>query len=333
MWISSAPLRISLAGGGTDLPSYARRFGGTVLGSAIDLRVTVVGKSAGAGHGIRSCLDGCAHTGTPEEQTNPFAREVLRSHWDGSPLRLASFGDVPGGTGLGSSSAFCVALIAGLSQQPLSPAELAEAAGDIETRGLGRPVGRQDHLLSAYGGMRQLHFDRSGAVTVEEVHISPETIQRLDDELLLFFTGTVRDAGCILAGQHERVARGDRDTQQRLHEIRELVAVARNALIGGDTIALGAVLGRHWELKRGLSGGVSLPSIDHAYRDALAAGAVGGKVLGAGGGGFLLVYAPARAAGDVRAAMAEHRFTERVFRLSSEGSQVVRHPHVPLSSA
>ncbi|HEV3171109.1 MAG TPA: hypothetical protein VGZ32_12245 [Actinocrinis sp.] len=322
MWISSAPLRISLAGGGTDLPSYAHRFGGTVLGSAIDLRVTVVGHTGSAYRGIRACLDDCAHTDIPDTQANPFAREVLRAHWDGLPLRLASFGDVPGGSGLGSSSAFCVALVAGLSQQPLTAESLARAAGDIETRSLGRPVGRQDHYLAAYGGVRQLHFDRSGGVEVEGVAVDPETLRKLDDELLLFFTGTVRDAGEVLAAQHERVMGGDRDAERRLHEIKELTTAARKALTDGDTVALGAVLGRHWELKRGLSAGVSLPLVDRAYGDALASGAVGGKLLGAGGGGFLLVHAPAYAVGDVRAAVTAHGFTERTFRMSAKGPDV-----------
>ncbi|WP_205314842.1 hypothetical protein [Nonomuraea lactucae] len=324
--MSSAPLRISLAGGGTDLPSYARRFGGSVLGSAIDLRVTVVGHTGSAGHGIRACLDSCAHSQAPDAQINPFAREVLRRHWDGSPLRLASFGDVPGGSGLGSSAAFCVALLAGMSRQPLSPEQLAGAAGDIETRSLGRPVGRQDPYLSAYGGMRQLYFDRSGGVEVEDVEVDAETIRRLDDELLLFFTGTVRDAGEMLAAQNARVVHGDRDTQWRLHEIKELTTVARKALTEGDTVSLGNLLGRHWELKCGLGTGVSLPSVDRAYRDALAAGATGGKLLGAGGGGFLLLHAPAHALDDVRAAVTAHDFTERVFRMSARGADVMRCP-------
>lgn len=328
--MSSAPLRISLAGGGTDLPSYARRFGGTVLGSAIDLRVTVVGHPRGA-QGIRACLDSCAHTDTPDGQSNPFAREALRAHWDGSALRLVSFGDVPAGSGLGSSSAFCVALVAGLSRRALTPAQLATAAGDIEIRSLGRPVGLQDHFLSAHGGVRQLHFERSGGVEVEDVAVDPRTIANLDAELLLFFSGTVRDAGKVLAVQHERVTDGDRDAQRRLHEIKELTVVARKALEEADTAALGAVLGRHWELKRGLSAGVSLPFIDRAYGDALAAGATGGKLLGAGGGGFLLVHAPAHAAGDVRAVLSVHGFKEHLFHLSTAGSEVVR--GLPLTSA
>ncbi|GAA3080058.1 hypothetical protein GCM10020000_77360 [Streptomyces olivoverticillatus] len=140
MWISSAPLRISLASGGTDVPSYARRFGGTVLGATTDLRVTVVGRRTGAHRHIRACLDECSSTASGDI-ANPFAREALRRHWDGSPLELASFGDVPGGSGLGSSSAFCVALVSGLENGRLTPGAAAEAASSIEMHGLGRPVG------------------------------------------------------------------------------------------------------------------------------------------------------------------------------------------------
>jgi D-glycero-alpha-D-manno-heptose-7-phosphate kinase len=325
MWMSSAPLRISLAGGGTDVPSYASRFGGAVLGSAIDLRVTVVGQAGGSNSGIRACLEDCMHTDDPEGQLNPFVREVLRRHWNGSPLRLASFGDVPGGSGLGSSSAFCCALISGLSGGTVPPDRLAEAAGDIEISGLGRPVGRQDPLLSAYGGVLQLHFDRSGAVEVERVEVAAAAIGRLDEDLLLFFTGAVRDAGRVLTAQHERIERGDRKAESRLHEIKELTAVAHKAVVDGDARALGLVLGRHWELKRQLSEGVSLPFIDRAYEDALTAGSVGGKILGAGGGGFLLLCAPAKVAAEVRAVMSAHGFTEQAFRMAGDGPRVVHH--------
>ncbi|QIZ01983.2 hypothetical protein HEP87_37895 [Streptomyces sp. S1D4-11] len=171
MWVSSAPLRISLAGGGTDLPGYALRFGGTVLGAGTDLRVTVVGRRARRSTGIRVCLDSCGHAESAQELANPFAREAMLRHWDGTPLDLFSTGDVPGATGMGSSAAFCVSLVAGLSTEPLDASSLARAASDIEIQGLGRPVGRQDHYLSALGGFRLLHFHRDGTVEVEDVAV------------------------------------------------------------------------------------------------------------------------------------------------------------------
>ncbi|WP_217492608.1 hypothetical protein [Streptomyces prasinopilosus] len=328
--MSSAPLRVSLAGGGTDLPSYASRFGGTVLGAAIDLRVTVVGRDrpAGAlpGTGPRVCLDSCGYPDGTDQVANPFAREALRRHARDGDLDLVSFGDVPGGTGLGSSAAFCVALTAGLVGPGAPGAALAEAAGDIEMTGLGRPVGRQDHYLAALGGFRLLHFGRDGTVEVEEIHVDTGTRRRLDDELLLFFTGTVRDTGTVLADQHTRVSRGDADTERRLHEIKELTTSALTALRGGDVAELGQLLGRHWELKRGLGSRVTLPGIDRAYRTAMAAGATGGKLLGAGGGGFLLLHADARSRPHVRSAMAESGFIEQPFHFDTAGASLTLLP-------
>lgn len=321
MWISSAPLRVSLAGGGTDLPGYAHRFGGLVLGATTDLRVTVVGRAAGAHRHIRACLDACSSTASGGV-TNPFAREALSRHWDGSPLDLASFADVPGGSGLGSSSAFSVALVAGLEGGRLTAGEAAEAASSIEMHGLGRPVGRQDQYLSAYGGFRVLDFHRDGTVTVEEVPVEAEFVRRLDEELLLFFTGRTRDAGEVLAEQNARVGRSDRDTERRLHEIKALTPLALDALKNNDATALGHVLAAHWELKRRLGSRVSPPDVERACSDALDAGATGGKLLGAGGGGYFLVHAPAAGREEVRTALTAHGFTEQPFRFDRRGVRV-----------
>jgi len=171
---------------------------------------------------------------------NPFARQALRRHWDGEPLELASFGDVPGGTGLGSSSAFCVALIAGLEAGRLSPETIAEAASEVEIHGLGRPVGRQDQYLSALGGFRELHFHRGG-VESAAIPVPVGFVRRLDAELLLFFTGSTRDAGTVLSQQNAGLE-DDRSTQRRLHEIKELVPVARDALVR----AMRTPSGRSW---------------------------------------------------------------------------------------
>ncbi|MFJ8004012.1 GHMP family kinase ATP-binding protein [Streptomyces fagopyri] len=321
MWVSSAPLRISLAGGGTDLPGYARRFGGTVLGAGTDLRVTVMGRRARRPAGIRVCLDSCGHAESAQELANPFAREAMLRHWDGAPVDLFSTGDVPGATGMGSSAAFCVALIAGLSAaKPLDACSLAAAAGDIEIHGLGRPVGRQDHYLSALGGFRLLHFHRDGTVDVEDVVVPPETQRRLGEELLLFHTGTSRDAGEILGDQAGGTERGDRDTTHRLHEIKDLTAPLHDALTQGKSTEVGRLLGRHWELKRGLGPRVSLPRIDRAYEDALAAGATGGKLLGAGGGGFLLLHVLPDRQPVVRDVLTAHGMPEQPFAFDTRGA-------------
>ncbi|MDO0912059.1 hypothetical protein QQM39_14770 [Streptomyces sp. DT2A-34] len=320
MWVSSAPLRISLAGGGTDLPGYALRFGGTVLGAGTDLRVTVMGRRARRSTGIRVCLDSCGHAESAQELANPFAREAMLRHWDGTPLDLFSTGDVPGATGMGSSAAFCVSLVAGLSTKPLDACSLARAASDIEIDGLGRPVGRQDHYLSALGGFRLLHFHRDGTVEVEDVAVPAGFKHRLGEELLLFHTGTSRDAGEILSDQAGGTERGDRDTTHRLHEIKELTAPLKDALVQGRLTEVGRLLGRHWELKRGLGARVSLPRVDRAYEDALAVGATGGKLLGAGGGGFLLLHVPLDRQHPVREVLTAHGMREQPFAFDTRGA-------------
>jgi D-glycero-alpha-D-manno-heptose-7-phosphate kinase len=191
----------------------------------------------------------------------------------------------------------------------------------IEMQGLGRPVGRQDQYLSAFGGFHLLHFPRSGAVEVEEVPVDTQFTRRLDEELLLFFTGRTRDAGEVLGEQNARVKHSDQEAERRLHDIKALAPLALDALKNNDATALGEVLGRHWSLKRQLGARVSLPVVDRAYADALDAGASGGKLLGAGGG-YLLLHAAAGAHEQVRAAVTAHGFTEQPFRFDGRGVRV-----------
>jgi D-glycero-alpha-D-manno-heptose-7-phosphate kinase len=324
VWVSSAPLRISLAGGGTDLPAYARRFGGAVIGVTVDLRTTVVGWPRGGRSAIHACLDTCVDAGDPRELANPFAREVLRAHWDGRPVTVASFAEAPAGTGLGSSAAYCVAMIAGLAGPGLPDVELAEAAAAIEIAALNRPVGKQDHYLCALGGFQFLRFGTGGSVQVERITPHPDVVRRLDAELMLFSTGITRDAGTVLAAQESRVQARDAGTESRLHEIKELTSVVRDALGSGDVDQLGHALGRHWQIKKRLSSRVSLPAVDRAYEDAIEAGATGGKLLGAGGGGHLLLHAPERVQAGVRAVLAAHGLREQPFRLDHRGVEVRR---------
>jgi D-glycero-alpha-D-manno-heptose-7-phosphate kinase len=323
--VSTAPLRISLAGGGTDLVAYASRHGGAVVGAAADLAVTVVRHRPPAGPRIRACLDHCDHTDDPSAVTNPFARAALSRYWDGAPVHLASFGDAVAGTGVGSSAAFCVALIAALDGEDRDPCGVAERAGAIETDALGRPVGKQDHFLSALGGFQSLRIARDGSVHPEPVAVPPEVRARLDEELLLFFTGTTRDAGTVLAAQHEAVRSGDRDVTARLHDIRSLTEPMIDALRSGNLNEIGRLLHRHWRLKQGLSPAVSTPTVDAAYRDALDAGATGGKLAGAGGGGHLLLHVPVGRRAGVVAALARHGATPVPVRLGGPG---VRRTHV-----
>ncbi len=223
-----------------------------------------------------------------------------------------------------------MALIAGLEAGRLSPETIAEAASEVEIHGLGRPVGRQDQYLSALGGFRELHFHRGG-VESAAIPVPVGFVRRLDAELLLFFTGSTRDAGTVLSQQNAGLE-DDRSTQRRLHEIKELVPVARDALMRGDADTVGEVLGRHWEIKRTLGAAVAPGQVDRAYADARAAGATGGKLLGAGGGGFLLVHAPDAARGSVRTTLSAHGFVERAFRFERRGVELNR-VRVPAGAA
>jgi D-glycero-alpha-D-manno-heptose-7-phosphate kinase len=322
MLVGTAPLRISLAGGGTDLPSYAGRKGGVVLGAAIDLSVSVVRRPRLVGGGVRACLDACDVARDAPALTNAFAREALCRHGDGEAVELVSFADAPGGTGLGSSAAFCVALLGVLDGEGADPLAIAERAGDIETAGLGRPVGRQDHYLCALGGFHLLRFERDGQVRAERVEVAPRHVRRLDEELLLFYTGLTRDAASVLAEQDERLRSDDRDVERRLDEIKELTAAMHEALTRGDAGAVGEILGRHWSLKKGLSRAVSPASVDTAYADSRAAGATGGKLVGAGGGGHLLVHVPTARQAAVRAALRRHGYVERAFTLGGPGLRI-----------
>lgn len=322
MLISRAPLRISLAGGGTDLPAFAERYGGLVLGTTIDQYVTVVRRNRLAGTGYRLCLDRCEVVDAIEDAVNPFARAALRRFWDGRPLEVASFGDVPSGTGLGSSAAFAVALLGALHPD-LGAWRLAELASELEIEDLARPVGRQDQYLSALGGLRVLSIQRGGTVTSEVLAASPETIERLERELLLFYTGVRRDAAGVLAAQNERLSGAEEDVDALLRKIKSVAADVIDALRRGDTDTLGSGLDRHWRLKRRLSRAVTLGQVDVALDKARAAGATGGKLLGAGGGGYLLVHCPEPRQPAVRRAVNSVGFVERRFSFDFRGHQVV----------
>ncbi len=322
MLISRAPLRVSLAGGGTDLPGFADRYGGLVLGTTMDQHVTVVRGRRRAGTGHRLCLDSCSVVGSAEDALNPFARAALLRFWDGGPLELASFGDVPPGTGLGSSAAFAVAFLGAL-RPGLDPWELAELACELEITDLGRPVGRQDQYLSALGGLRVLSIGPGSRVTSEVLDAAPETIQRLERELRLFYTGVTRDAGGILSAQEQRLRREDGAVDTLLQKIKAIATDAIDALQRGDTESFGLGLDQHWRLKRELSPTVSLAQVDEALEEARAVGATGGKLLGAGGGGYLLVHCAEPHQPALSRAMTRRGLIERRLSLGSQGHRVI----------
>ncbi len=301
---SRAPLRISLGGGGTDLPSYYREHGGFLVAGAIDkyiyiLMHTVFQRRYKMKYSETEDVDEIASI------NHPILRETLLRHWRGNPLEIASVADVPAGTGMGSSGAFTVALLKGLAnarRTSITQGALAEAACEIEIDVLNEPCGKQDPYVAAHGGICAYTFEPGGGVTVEPLELTPETLRALRDQLLLFYTGEAREASAVLSDQNERTRTGDEEMIQNLHRTKDIGLHSRELLLSGDLFSYAELMHEHWLNKRKRSPGMATGRIDELYTLARRSGVIGGKLVGAGGGGFLLVYA--RNPADTRQAMA-----------------------------
>jgi D-glycero-alpha-D-manno-heptose-7-phosphate kinase len=285
-----APLRISFGGGGSDLPSYYREHGGFVVSAAIDRHVCMLATTA---FQERFRLK---HTGWEEVDDvaaveHPILRAALEHHWDGRPLELASVADVPPGTGLGSSGAYAVCLLrtlelaAGLPACP--PAELAERACELEIGILGRTVGKQDQYVAAHGGLCAYTFHPDDTVTVEPLAVPEAVAEAIRERFLLFYTGRTRSAETLFAQQ----VKGDPEVVRAVHRAKELAIEMRAALEAGDLARCADLMNEQWEAKRARSPDAITEPIAALREQALAAGARGATLMGAGGGGFLLVYA------------------------------------------
>jgi D-glycero-alpha-D-manno-heptose-7-phosphate kinase len=313
MIFSRAPLRISLGGGGTDLPSYYREHGGFLVSGSIDKYVYMLTHTVFQRR-YRMKYSEMEEVDEVSKIRHPILRETLLRHWHGNPLEVASVADVPAGTGMGSSGAFAVCLLKGLAharRTSITAGALAEAACEIEIDVLGEPVGKQDPYVSAHGGICAYTFNQDGTVDVESLQLDPSVLRRLRDQMLLFYTGEARSASKLLADQDERSKAGDRDMIENLHHTKELGKRSRELLLAGDLDAYAELMHEHWEHKRRRSPGMSDKSIDTLYTLARRSGARGGKLVGAGGGGFMLVYASRPE--DTRQAMAAVGATELPF--------------------
>lgn len=313
-----APLRIALGGGGTDLPSHYLAHGGFVVSAAIDRRVRVrVSTEATRFH-----LD---HLQTEEvddegQIRHPILRAAITRHWNGQPLRLASEGDVPPGTGLGSSGSYTVCAVKALelaAGRDLPPADLAEAACAIEIDDLGRTVGKQDQYAAAFGGINAFTFGRDGAVAVRPLRLAPESRAAIDECFLLFFTGERRSASDMLATQVQRAQRGDIELRANLFRTEELARAVAEVLEEGRLEVLGALMSNLWALKEQRVPQIATARFEELRSVAIDAGAEGVMLLGAGGGGFVLAYAPDP--GPVRAALAATGAPELTFGIDEDG--------------
>lgn len=319
--IARAPLRVSLGGGGTDLPSFADRYGGLVISLAVTRYVSVTIFPRSFDSGVRMTGEETEVCASVKEMRNRFARAALIRAGRHENVQVASCTDAPSGTGLGGSGAFTVSMVHALRERenPL-PVELAEEASAIERVDLGRPVGKHDHYISAYGGLRVLHIARDGGVTPEGIEPLPAIARYIRDRLMLFYTGMSRDAGQVLTAQDQMTRHGDDSTVSSLRAIRRVADQMLDAVRQGRVDDIGPLMDEHWQTKQRLSHGVSNPHIGALYKMAHAAGSDGGKLLGAGGGGFLLISAGSGCAPEVRAAMSAEGARELTFELAATGS-------------
>lgn len=324
MIITRAPLRISLGGGGTDLPSYYRQQGGFLIAAAIDKYVYITVH--------RRFVDGfllkyseMEEVATIDEIKHPIIREALTlAGVQERNLEIASMADIPAGTGLGSSGSFTTALLKALHalrKNLVLPSELAEQACHIEIEKLGEPVGKQDQYIAAYGGITCFHFLPDDRVQASPLKIAEETLLELEDNLLLFFTGYSRSASKILREQDDKSTQSDKTMLENLHFVNELGQQSQRALEGDDLHEFARLMDIHWQRKKERSDAMSNKQINAWYDVAMANGALGGKIIGAGGGGFLMFYADDKA--RLRHAMREQGLTEVRFRFEPEGTKIL----------
>lgn len=320
MIITRTPLRISLGGGGTDLPSYYEQRGGFVLSAAINKYIYITAnKSFRPGYLLKYAKTESVER--IEDIQHDIFREAIRLMGLKPFAELVSIADVPAGTGMGSSGSFTVGLLHALhafQRQPVSARELAEMANHIEMSILGEPCGKQDHYVAAFGGLICQTYDVGGDVSVEPLRISGTALRELSEGLMLFFTGYSRDASSLLAEQKKRSADHDQAMLESLDAVKDIGYRVRDALEAGDHRAFAGLMHEHWESKRKRSDGMSSGVIDRVYDVARANGALGGKLVGAGGGGFLLFFTENRSM--LREAMTNEGMQEMDFAFDFDGS-------------
>jgi len=324
MIIARSPLRITLGGGGTDLPSYFRGHEGFLISAAIDKYVYVtINRPFVEGIYLKYSL--LENVNQVDEIKHKIIREALSLQGLKTPqIEITTLADIPSGTGLGSSGSFTTALLKALythRKRHLHQYELAELACHIEIDRLGEPIGKQDQYIAAIGGVTCFTFHKDDTVTTIPLGISVDTLFDLEDNLLLFFTGYSRSASAILKDQQNKSLQQDANMLNNLHYVKNLGFQSRVALESGDTELFGNLMNEHWEHKKRRSGGMSNPKIDEWYELAMKSGAVGGKVVGAGGGGFLLFMAKDR--NKLRHTMMAAGLEEVRFKFDFEGTKVV----------
>lgn len=326
MILARAPLRITLGGGGTDLPSYYSKHGGFALTAAIDKYVYICVNRPPADSLIRVKYSRYEEVESLDEIVHDLVRPTLEQLGIRDTIEIVSLADVPAGTGLGSSSTYLVALLIGLHElkrERVSSQALAEEAFHIERELAGHPVGKQDHYAAAFGGVTCIQIAPDGMVQVSPLNLSVSATETLLARVLLFSTGIRRKADDILHEQRRGSERGDPNMIESLHRTKELGLEVREALQKGDVDAFGSILHEHWQTKKRRSESMSDGRVDAWYDRARAAGASGGKIVGAGGGGFLMLYCPDGSKDSVRQAMVSEGLRELTYSIDYDGAKVL----------
>jgi D-glycero-alpha-D-manno-heptose-7-phosphate kinase len=329
MIVSRAPVRFSLGGGGTDLPAYSREHGGFVVAAAVDkfLFVCVARRFYS---NIRLAYSETEIVETVDEIKHRIFRESMRLTGISRAVELHSLADVPSNSGLGSSSSFTVALLNGLhafKREFVSAEQLAREACQIEIDVLKEPIGKQDQYIGAYGGISAMTFNRDGSVDVERLPLRDEVVDELESNLLIYYTGVERAASSVLKEQSKTIVENRDAAVQRMHRIKELGRETKRILLAGELDTYGEMLHEHWTNKRKLAASMSDSSLDEHYEAARKAGALGGKLMGAGGGGFFMFYVRAPERRRVHEALVARGLRPLRFRFDFDGARIVANFH------
>jgi len=325
MIVTRTPFRVTLGGGGTDLPSFYREHGGFVLAVGIDKYMYLNVNTPILDDLIRVRYSKAETVSCLEEIEHPLARAALKHFGIQDGIEIVSIADIPAGTGVGSSSCYLVGLmnaLHALTQTPVSPQQLAEEACHIELELLRKPIGKQDQYMAAHGGLTTLDIAKDGKVEAQYLSIPVDVLEELENNLLLFYTGDVRDATAILSQQDDATKRKDTAVVNSLTEIKDIGMEIASAIMAGNLRHFGKLMDDHWEAKKRLSKGITNPMIDAWYELSKRNGAIGGKISGAGGGGFLMLYCDEGKA-QLREALRRAGLRELSFRFEFEGSKVV----------
>ena len=329
MIVSRAPVRFSLGGGGTDLPSYCDEHGGFLVAASIDKYVYVAANKR-FHDDVLIKYSRTEQVPSADQVVHPLFREALQLTGVKSGIELVSIADLPSNSGLGSSSTFTVALLNALhayKREYVSTEQLAQEACSIEIDRLKEPIGKQDQYISAYGGITAFTFEKGGAVHAARLPMKLDVMEELEMNLLVFYSGVERKAADILSEQKKTIKANTNDAVARMHRIKELGYETKKLLVDGDIDRYGELLHEHWTNKRKLASNMTDSTIDEHYEAARKAGAVGGKLMGAGGGGFFIFYVRPESRRRVYEAMTARGLRQLRFRFDFDGARIMANFH------